>query len=143
MRSFFFLAASALLTSATAADVQQLYLIPDFVDSAVVTTDAATSHYGPPADGCEPDEVAFAINGVPGKVCSPKCTDTPCPTDKPKHVTAVPTCALQNPATGDKYCVLLCVPVAEDESKMLRAVGGGMCGTATCQPIQNTGVCTY
>jgi hypothetical protein len=139
MRSFFLLTASALLACSTAADVQ-LYLIPEFVDSAVVTTDAATSHYGPPSDGCESDEVAFSINGVKGKVCSPKCTNSPCPTDVPEHVTARPTCALQNPATGDKYCVLLCVPVPED--KMLR-VGGGMCGDATCQPIQNTGVCTY
>ena len=124
------------------------------------------SHYGSPADGCQPDEMEFQISGVPGAICAPECTDTPCPTDLPDGVTAEPTCALKNPATGNKYCVLLCSPSSSSTDDttvvaMLRAsssssssistssgtvvgVGDGQCGEeATCQPVQGAGVCTY
>lgn len=52
----------------------------------------------------------------------------------------MPQCALENRATGDKYCVLIC---QADEHGSLRA-GDGPCGDATCQPVQGSiGVCTY
>ena len=137
----FILLASALLICAIKADMDQLQLMPDFSMLAQAKTDAAaSSHYGPPKEGCEPDELAFSIMGVPGSICAPTCTRGPCPTDLPADVTAIPTCALQNPSTGDKYCALVCAPSAD--VKMLRA-GDGMCGAASCQPIQGTGICTY
>lgn len=92
------------------------------------------THYGDPESGCQDDEQAFAINGVPGKICAPKCTDfQPCPTDVPSGVTAAPTCALKSP-TGETYCALVCSP---------GGLGDGQCGDATCQPISNVGICTY
>jgi hypothetical protein len=139
----FFLLASALLVCASKADdVPQLHLIPDFAlaGDQAKTDAAATTHYGSPKEGCEPDELAFSIMGVKGSVCAPTCSSSPCPTDLPVGTTAVPTCALQNPATGDKYCALICAP--STDVKMLRA-GDGMCGAATCQPVQGTGICTY
>jgi hypothetical protein len=137
----FLLISSALLVCAK-ADMQQLHLIPDFslIGDQAKTDATASSHYGAPKDGCEPDELAFSIMGIPGSICSPTCTSRPCPTDLPVDVTAVPTCALQNPSTGDKYCALVCAP--STDVKMLRA-GDGMCGAASCQPIQGTGICTY
>merc|ERR1711998_639355 len=42
--------------------------------------------------------------------------------------------------TGDKKCTLICSPSTDEAS--LRA-GDAMCGKATCQPIQGTGICTY
>uniref|UniRef100_A0A7R9WTM1 Uncharacterized protein n=1 Tax=Craspedostauros australis TaxID=1486917 RepID=A0A7R9WTM1_9STRA len=99
-------------------------------------------HYGPPPQ-CEKDEESFRINGVPGEVCSPKCSDlVPCPTDVPDGVTATPTCALENAQTGDTYCVLICDPDATD-AQLRGASGGGQCGDATCQPIQGLGICTF
>jgi hypothetical protein len=142
MRSLILRAATAAIFLATAtAHVQQLqFLVPDFDKDTdlVATTDEGSTHYGPPKDGCQDDETAFSIMGVSGSVCSPACTDSPCPVDVPDGVTATPTCALQNPQTGDKYCALICAPM------MLRTSGaGGQCGAATCQPISGTGICTY
>jgi len=79
-------------------------------------------------------------------------------------VSARPQCALENRATGDKYCVLICqtndidyvaatadVPVPF----FLRGNNAGnmadnnpleddMCGDATCQEVQpGLGICTY
>ena len=163
MRSFsLFVTASAFLASAAVAADDATVPTLDWIEpsdaaavsgfaggaASIMTTDALGSHYGPPADGCEPDEMKFQISGVPGDICAPKCTDGPCPTDMPDGVTAAPTCALKNPATGDKYCVLLCAPSASSSSgeSMLRAgvtAGDGQCGEATCQPVQGAGVCTY
>ena len=162
MRSFFLVAAAAFLASSVAVvaadnNVPQLHWIDSELAAGLVVSPPSTTtaadvlqaHYGSPADGCEADEMQFQISGVPGAICAPKCTDTPCPTDVPDGVTAAPTCALKNPATGDKYCVLLCTPSSSSSSSMtmmLRApvqVGDGQCGEATCQPVQGAGVCTY
>mmetsp|Transcript_37230 Transcript_37230/g.90425 ORF Transcript_37230/g.90425 Transcript_37230/m.90425 type:complete len:174 (+) Transcript_37230:55-576(+) len=98
-------------------------------------------HYGHPPDDCEKDEIAVQINGIPGAICTAKCTDfLPCPKDVPKGVTAEPTCALQDQA-GNHYCILLCKPDKKDSN--LRKSGDGECGDATCQPAQGLGICTY
>ena len=166
MRSFSLFVTAAAFLASTAADDATVpttlhWIEPDSRVSAfaggaaaagnILMTDATTdlaSHYGPPANGCEPDEMKFQISGVPGDICAPKCTDGPCPTDMPDGVTAAPTCALKNPATGDKYCVLLCSPSTTTTAvtTWLRAgvaAGDGQCGEATCQPVQGAGVCTY
>ncbi len=58
------------------------------------------------------------------------------PTDYPAGVTATGECVLEvNGASTPTYCVLICDPTV-----------AGDCGTdatATCQPIQGTGVCSY
>merc|ERR1711924_515936 len=77
--------------------------------------------------------------GLSGSFCSPDCASAACPTDVPSGVTAKPQCALQS-TTGDKKCALICSPSTDEAS--LRA-GDAMCGKATCQPIQGTGICTY
>jgi hypothetical protein len=131
MRSLVLIAALvAFVAYASAEEEVKLSLIEDF--DMIATSDG--THYGDPNTGCMDDESAFAINGVPGKVCAPKCTDfMPCPTDVPEGVTAQPTCALKSPS-GDTYCALVCAP----------GLGDGQCGdTATCQPISNVGICTY
>merc|ERR1712010_396553 len=97
------------------------------------------THYGDPADGCEADEQAVQVQGLSGSFCSPDCASAACPTDVPSGVTAAPQCALKS-TTGDKKCALICSPSTDEAS--LRA-GDAMCGEATCQPIQGTGICTY
>merc|ERR1711906_66097 len=97
------------------------------------------THYGNPADGCMSDEQAVQVQGLSGSFCSPDCASAACPTDVPSGVTAAPQCALKS-ATGDKKCALICSATTDEES--LRA-GDAMCGKATCQPIQGTGICTY
>ena len=133
MRSSVLLAALVAFVASAFAEEEEvrLSLIEDF--KVIAVTDG--THYGDPNAGCMDDEFAFAINGVPGKICAPKCTDfMPCPTDVPKGVTAQPTCALKSPS-GDTYCALVCAP-GDD--------GDGQCGdTAQCQPISNVGICTY
>ena len=140
MKLLLSIATTAIALASTSAEdvVAQLHLIQP--GSLVATADGgATTHYGSPENGCEADETAFSIMGVPGQICSPTCTTNPCPSDVPDGVTATPTCALQNPASGEKYCALIC-----DPSKTLRgSEGGGQCGPANCQPIQGTGICTY
>eukprot|EP00546_Thalassionema_frauenfeldii_P014747 CAMPEP_0178930394 /NCGR_PEP_ID=MMETSP0786-20121207/21196_1 /TAXON_ID=186022 /ORGANISM="Thalassionema frauenfeldii, Strain CCMP 1798" /LENGTH=145 /DNA_ID=CAMNT_0020606887 /DNA_START=73 /DNA_END=510 /DNA_ORIENTATION=- len=93
-------------------------------------------HYGPPDGGCKNDEQTFQIQGVPGKICTPRCALGQCPGDLPDGVTASPLCALSTP-DGTKYCALICQP-----SGLLRSADDG-CGDATCQPIQGVGICTY
>merc|ERR1712195_342026 len=66
-------------------------------------------------------------------------TSAACPTDLPAGVTAAPQCAIKS-STGDKMCALICSATTDYFS--LRA-GDAMCGKATCQPIQGTGICTY
>merc|ERR1719440_742217 len=97
------------------------------------------THYGNPADGCEPDEQAVRVQGLAGTFCSPDCKSAACPTDVPAGVTAHPQCALQS-TSGDKKCALICSPSTDEAS--LRA-GDAQCGKATCQPIQGVGICTY
>ena len=80
--------------------------------------------------------------GVPGAVCAPSCTSAPCPTDVPDGVLAFPTCALQNPSNGDKYCALICSP-SQNVLRGGKMVNDAQCGGATCQPVQGTGICTY
>merc|ERR1719162_260580 len=75
----------------------------------------AASHYGDPyKSACESDEVNITITGVAGAICSPACTGIiikdHCPADVPAGVTAKPTCALSDAASGSKYCALLCSP---------------------------------
>ena len=80
-------------------------------------------------------------------------------------VTARPHCALQNRATGDKFCVLICheegfdwkeeeVVTSSESPINLRSstsdydnapiVGDAQCGEGTCQVVQaGLGICTY
>jgi len=100
--------------------------------------EANPTHYGNPKGGCEADELAVQVQGVPGSFCSPKCsTSTPhCPTDMPKGDSATPQCILAS-ASG-KYCALVCTP------SMLKSNGeSGECGAGTCASIQGIGLCTY
>eukprot|EP00529_Nitzschia_sp_RCC80_P035257 CAMPEP_0113496000 /NCGR_PEP_ID=MMETSP0014_2-20120614/29896_1 /TAXON_ID=2857 /ORGANISM="Nitzschia sp." /LENGTH=179 /DNA_ID=CAMNT_0000389909 /DNA_START=27 /DNA_END=566 /DNA_ORIENTATION=- /assembly_acc=CAM_ASM_000159 len=128
--------------------------------SSSANDDVVVGHYGPPPS-CDADEQMFQIQGVPGKICAPKCDDMGgCPKDKPDGVTATPQCALSNSATGDKYCVLICHEESNEEEvdamkKMaphfLRAtpgssilVGDAQCGEADCHVVQQgLGICTY
>merc|ERR1711871_193756 len=116
----------------------EVTLIPSFAQPK------AQTHYGDPLSGpCESDEKNVSIQGVPGAVCTPACTGifkTKCPTDVPSGVTATPTCALQDASSGAKYCALICSPSVD--LKSLRA-GDAQCGSASCQPISGTGICTY
>mmetsp|Transcript_99300 Transcript_99300/g.156560 ORF Transcript_99300/g.156560 Transcript_99300/m.156560 type:complete len:480 (-) Transcript_99300:247-1686(-) len=96
----------------------------------------STTHYEDPKDGCQSDEVDITIQGVSGGVCAPSCSlFKRCPTDVPEGVTANPQCALQNSATHEKYCALICTPSAD----------GDQCGeNASCKSVQmGIGVCTY
>jgi C1A family cysteine protease len=93
------------------------------------------THYGDPSAGCMSDEESVQITGITGDFCSPECTGllkNKCPTDLPAGVTAQPECALKD-SSGGKRCALICNP----------AQYAGECGTATCKPIQGTGLCTY
>merc|ERR1711912_221330 len=105
--------------------------------TAVEMIAANPTHYGDPKGGCESDEQAVQVQGVPGDFCSPKCKAGACPTDMPSGDTATPTCALKTP-TGDQYCALICTP-----SVLATNGANGECGTGTCQAIQGVGLCTY
>jgi hypothetical protein len=95
--------------------------------------DTASPHYEDPKNKCLPDEIAISIQGVNGKLCSPACDGSSCPTDVPAGVLATPKCELQTTA-GKKYCALSCNPAATDSQ----------CGTnASCKSIQGVGICTY
>jgi len=116
--------------------------VVEFV-GAFEETAAATTHYEDPntTGSCQSGEVDVQIQGVQGKMCSPKCAflTHKCPTDVPAGVTAKPTCALQG--EGGKYCALICSPSTDERS--LRA-GDSQCGTnASCKAISGTGICTY
>ena len=144
---------SFLSLAMSAAAVEEAKLSLPLATATVMTADLAQdaashhhetlSHYGPPPTGCEKDEKAFQIQGIPGGICAAKCTDfLPCPSDLPDGVTAVPQCALQD-QSGLHYCVLVC----QSEGAGLR---GGLrddqCGDATCQPVPGQGgigICTY
>lgn len=103
-----------------------------------------STHYGDPYQGsCMSDEVNITITGVQGAVCSPKCTGliikNKCATDVPTGVTAEPTCALQDSASEEKYCALICSPDTD-----ITEAEDAQCGTdASCKAIQTVGICTY
>merc|ERR1719329_768784 len=94
-------------------------------------------HYGNPTSGCKADEEAVSIQGLAGDFCSPGCSTLhSCPTDVPGGATALPECILE--AQGSQtpnHCALIC------------GGSGGHGGTcppgASCEQIQNTGLCTY
>jgi hypothetical protein len=104
---------------------------------------AKKSHYGDPAKGCLPGELAVEVQGAPGDFCSSKCTPLfhPCPRDKPSGVMAIPMCALTDQAHGVSYCALICAnlgePITDDSN--------AMCGPEmSCQSLQGgVGICTY
>lgn len=103
---------------------------------------APKTHYGNPANGCLPEELAVEVQGVEGDFCSSKCVPLfkPCPRDKPAGVMAMPMCALTDQAHGVSYCALICAKIAED----ITPLSDTMCGPAmTCQPISGVGICTY
>ena len=78
-----------------AAGASALSLEANFVQvTAPVSSFANQTHYGNPADGCEADETAVQVTGLPGDFCAPDCAKAPCPTDVPPGVTATPQCAL-------------------------------------------------
>lgn len=98
-----------------------------------VTTTVNPTHYGDPTKGCKLDEIPIKIQGIRGGLCTAHCsTMGACPTDVPAGSDAVPRCALENHATGDKFCALMCSQ-------------GMSCGEgASCKIVQgNLGVCTY
>ena len=112
--------------------------------SAVVATPMENpTHYGDPKDGCRPDETQTTIQGVPGGLCTPRCTlFTPCPTDTPPGVSAQPQCALEDARSLQKYCALLCstsVPILHQSE------ADAQCGEkASCKAVQaGVGLCTY
>ena len=77
----------------------------------------------------------------PGDWCSPKCGATPCPTDVPAGTTAAPQCVLAIPSGSPNHCALMCN--AQADWKALPVGDGGCPPTATCQPVQGHGICTY
>jgi hypothetical protein len=94
-------------------------------------------HYGNPSKGCEADEEAVSITGLEGDFCSPSCSQSqPCPSDVPTGTTAIPQCVLETSGSQDPTnCALICSGAGGH---------GGTCPPgASCQQIQNTGICTY
>lgn len=104
---------------------------------------AKKTHYGDPAKGCLPGELAVEVQGAPGDFCSSKCTPLfhPCPRDKPQGVMAMPMCALTDQAHGVSYCALICANLGEP----ITDASNAMCGPAmSCQALQGgVGICTY
>ena len=153
------LAVVSLIVSAVVASEQEPQQL-DVIQSRILHTDEAEAaadtagpvlqHYGSPSDGCDEDEMSFQISGIPGGVCSRKCTDfLPCPTDVPDGVSATPMCALQDTSTGNQYCILVCRADESEPKLLLRnslVLRDDQCGDATCRPVpgQNgLGICTY
>jgi tripeptidyl-peptidase-1 len=103
---------------------------------------AGVPHYEDPntTGSCQAGELDVQIQGIQGKMCSPKCSAAgACPTDVPAGVTAKPQCALQG--GGAKYCALICSPSTKPSA--LRA-GKAQCGkNASCKAISGVGICTY
>lgn len=104
---------------------------------------AAKSHYGDPAKGCLPSELAVEVQGAAGDFCSSKCVPLfhPCPKDKPAGVSAMPMCALTDQAHGVSYCALICANIGQPIDDAANA----MCGPRmSCQSLQGgVGICTY
>jgi len=103
----------------------------------------STTHYEDPKGGCMSDEIEITIQGVTGDFCTPKCgLFKPCPTDVPAGVTAQPQCALQDSASNQKYCALMCsatLPIIDQKA------ADDQCGpNASCKSVQlGIGLCTY
>jgi len=117
-----FAAAHALMTLHISQETQE------FMESY-----ANSYHYGDPTTGCMIDEVPIRVQGVRGGMCTAHCSPAgACPSDKPTNCEAVPRCALENRATGEKFCALMCSQ-------------GMTCGQgASCKVIQGSlGICTY
>jgi hypothetical protein len=54
------------------------------------------THYGDPyKTPCEAGEVNATVTDVTGAICSPPCSGTTCPQDKPPGVTAEPACVFK------------------------------------------------
>lgn len=102
------------------------------MDHFFAPSSANTNHYGNPGTGCLEDELPISVQGISGGMCSASCKTQACPQDKPEGCEAVPRCALENRATGDKFCALMC-----DKNTN--------CGEgATCKVVQaGVGICTY
>ena len=60
----------------------------------------------------------------------------------PTGVTAAPQCALQDSASNQKYCALICSPTAKIVDQK---AADAQCGTnASCKSLQlGVGICTY
>mmetsp|Transcript_2336 Transcript_2336/g.4840 ORF Transcript_2336/g.4840 Transcript_2336/m.4840 type:complete len:447 (+) Transcript_2336:64-1404(+) len=102
-----------------------------------------STHYADPKAGCLADEAEVSIQGVSGDFCSPKCTlFKPCPVDVPDGVAAEPQCALQDAASGQKFCALICSPSADIKDQK---AADAQCGpNASCKSLQlGLGICTY
>jgi len=94
----------------------------------------SSGHWENPADHpqCDAGDVPIQITGLAGKMCTPKCKfGIICP-DAPSGWSAQSQCALKD-QSGDKYCALICTPGGAAEQ----------CGAATCESIQNVGICMY
>jgi len=90
----------------------------------------ASSHYEKPP--CQSDEMEAQIQGTNGEVCAPSCDSGACPRDVPQGTSARPTCALQDSASGSKYCALMCLADSQCPSG------------ASCAKVQAfLGVCVY
>ena len=99
---------------------------------------ASSCHFEDPfKTQCQEGEVNITITGVPGSICTPRCSATgSCPTDLCQGVEGTPTCALQD-QQGNKYCALICDPSGGKADK---------CATdehMACHAISGTGVCTW
>lgn len=90
----------------------------------------SSSHYEKPP--CQSDEVNVEVQGVSGDLCAPSCTQGQCPTDVPSGVSARPQCVLQD-SSRSKYCALVCSSDGDCDTA----------GGASCQILQNFGLCTY
>lgn len=95
-----------------------------------------TSHYEKPP--CQSDEVDVEIQGMSGEVCSAKCTDAPCPTDTPEGTSAMPSCALEDSSSGDKYCALTCLAGGCPSGAKCMHSGGQMIGICLYPKTSNT-----
>jgi len=123
------------MAKVAADDVTVTTLSKEFLKRAALT--AHKKAYGNPNTApCMADEMKVAIQGLAGSFCSPSCSATsPCPADSWKGATAEGQCVLETPGSASpSQCALICQPEEDD---------GGCPGTATCQPIQGLGICTY
>lgn len=98
----------------------------------------STGPYEDPNPGCAADEEAVQITGVSGSFCSPKCTGViikKCPANP--SGTAEGKCVLEmSGSSTPSQCALICTPSALNADSQCP-------GTATCQAISGTGICTY
>lgn len=90
----------------------------------------SSSHYEHPP--CQSDEQEVEVQGLSGSLCSPSCTYSQCPSDKPTGVSASPQCILQD-SSGYRYCALECYSDSDCDTD-----GGASCGS-----LGSFGICTY